>query len=251
MDLTSCSDNDEGFSNTRAANNMWMIDTPYQLPDHTSSESDSTSSIIEIDAIKEKYTHTIDVEDSIDSNDLTIIDHIPGNSLLLTEPTELDVRQYKNLNTYIKEEDSNSNSSDLAYIEHVSATRPIKEYNVMDSKCLFTCESEESDLDLTIIEPFHAPLPQVEEDKIIGTCAGRISTPFIASSLYKTIKLNDFEVPDKGISIIGASRSVTNYGKTSLCNCKMGCMNKRCECYKNNLKCSTKCHVSLNNCCNK
>ena len=56
---------------------------------------------------------------------------------------------------------------------------------------------------------------------------------------------------DETITLREAARRFNRReGEVSVCTCKSGCGNKRCKCFKQNLKCTTRCH-SGQNCANK
>ncbi|CAK9289772.1 unnamed protein product, partial [Gordionus sp. m RMFG-2023] len=92
-----------------------------------------------------------------------------------------------------------------------------------------------------------AKIIQMEGDKLwVGTQLGKIDSPFLKTSVHKSIKFSNLTIPDKTISIITASRSASSYGNCkSICNCQKSCNKKRCQCFKNGINCSTKCHLNI------
>ena len=91
--------------------------------------------------------------------------------------------------------------------------------------------------------------------------SGILSTTFRHTDIHdmRNIHFPDLEQTDAAtldtIKMTAASRLNSNWknlqkSTRSICNCNGHCMDKRCHCFKNNLKCSTKCH-SQRQCKNK
>jgi hypothetical protein len=91
----------------------------------------------------------------------------------------------------------------------------------------------------------------------IGTSAGIIETAFRQDQVQKvTGRKRPLDVPEQPLSFIKAARMETSYGgkpnascidSPSLCNCRVTakgqCKDKKqCNCFRINLKCSSKCH---------
>ena len=70
-------------------------------------------------------------------------------------------------------------------------------------------------------------------------------------TLEKFMNVEDVDI-EKEVSLRAAARAESIGGGQGyfLCNCTGNCKTKRCKCYKDNLKCNSRCH-NQRSCCNK
>lgn len=100
-------------------------------------------------------------------------------------------------------------------------------------------------------------LQKNENDKYeIGTRAGVISN-WLERNSFEPVKFKGLtiqDVPNKKASLREIVRDLSvgdGQGKKK-CSCKTGCKNKKCACFKNNMKCNSACHseIRARNCLN-
>ena len=70
-------------------------------------------------------------------------------------------------------------------------------------------------------------------------------------TLEKFMNVEDVDI-EKEVSLRAAARAESIGGGQGYfrCNCTGNCKTKRCKCYKDNLKCNSRCH-NQRSCCNK
>ncbi|KAK7601006.1 hypothetical protein V9T40_008447 [Parthenolecanium corni] len=90
----------------------------------------------------------------------------------------------------------------------------------------------------------------------LGTREGIINSLYARSqfalSHKQFVQLDEVPITSATISLrsVASSQATGNGQGFVRCHCMQKCINKRCLCVKNGIKCNSKCHGS-NSCCNK